>query len=703
MNSKKSQESNPKINEMGKNMISQDGEQFTTEHGVPVNDSHNSLKAGERGPTLLEDFIVREKLAHFDRERIPERVVHARGTAAHGIFKLSKDLSQYTRAHFLTHVGEETPVFLRFSTVAGFRGSTDLARDVRGFAIKFYTQEGNFDLVGNNIPVFFIQDAMKFPDLVHAVKPEPENEMPQAASAHDTFWDFISLTPESAHMIMWTMSDRAIPRSFRMMEGFGVHTYKLVNAEGKAHFVKFHWKPKLGVHSVAWDEAQKISGKNSDFHREDLYENISKGNFPEWELGLQIIPLEDELKYGFDILDPTKLIPEELVPVEIVGTMTLNKAPENFFAEVEQVGFSPANIVPGIDYSNDPLLQGRIFSYTDTQLHRLGGSNFTQIPINRPLKEAHNTLRDGQFQHRIFQGKGHYTPNSLTMGCPHLAKMAEGGFTSDNEKVEGQKIRTRSESFLDHYSQAKLFYNSQSEYEKMHIKNALSFELSKCTEEKVKVRVIQMVSNISLDISDHVAKKLGLEAPKKPTPVENFNVPADADPKSYQSIIKEPPVEKSEALSMENTVKDSIETRQIAVFVSDGFSKKSFIDLNEKASKAGAECCVIAPTLGKVKADDGTEILADKFSLFNTASVLFDSLYIIGGEKNIDHLMKESNAAEFANDSFKHCKIIGYDASAQKFIDKTNIKKDEGIVMDNVDEFLEKMKMHRFWDREQTL
>lgn len=623
-----------------------------------MNDSHHSLKVGMRGPTLLEDFFLREKLAHYDRERIPERVVHARGTAAHGVFKLSKDLSEYTRAHFLTHVGEETPIFLRFSTVAGFRGAADLARDVRGFAIKFYTQEGNFDLVGNNFPVFFIQDAMKFPDLVHSVKPEPKNEMLQAASAHDTFWDFISLTPESAHMIMWIMSDRTIPRSFRMMEGFGVHTYKLVNAEGKAVFVKFHWKPKVGVYSVAWDEAQKISGKNADFHREDLYNNINAGNFPEWDLGLQIIPVEDELKYGFDILDPTKLIPEELVPVQIVGTMTLNRTPENFFSEVEQVGFSPANIVPGIDFSNDPLLQGRLFSYTDTQLHRLGDANFTQLPIKSPLHQPHTTLRDGQFQHRVFQGNGHYTPNSLTMGCPHLAKMAEGGFNSHEEKVEGHKIRNRSDSFLDHYSQAKLFYNSQSDYEKMHLKDAISFELSKCKDTRVRERVIKMVSNISLDISDHVAKKLGLEAPKEPTPVENMNVPADADPQDYASVIKNPPVEKSDALSMAHTSKDSIKTRQIAVFISDGFSRKSFDDLKNKIENGGATCCAIAPAFGKVKADDGSEETIDQFALFNTASVLFDALYIIGGQKNVENLLSEGNATEFTNDSYNTLKLL---------------------------------------------
>lgn len=699
-------QTNSKIDEISKNFVKQDGHTFTTEHGVGVNDSHNSLKAGERGPTLLEDFILREKLAHFDRERIPERVVHARGTAAHGVFKLSKDLSRYTKAHFLTHLEEETPVFLRFSTVAGFRGSADLARDVRGFAIKFYTKEGNYDLVGNNIPVFFIQDSMKFPDLVHALKPEPENEMPQAASAHDTFWDFVSLTPETSHMLMWVMSDRAIPRSFRMMEGFGVHTYKLVNAKGEAHFVKFHWKPKLGVHSVAWDEAQKISGKNADFHREDLLENIKKGNFPQWDLGVQIIPLEDELKYGFDILDPTKLIPEELVPVEIVGTITLNRNVENFFAEVEQVAFSPANIVPGIDFSNDPLLQGRIFSYTDTHLHRLGGANFTQIPINRPLEQAYNTLRDGQHQTRVFQGKGHYTPNSTSAGCPFLAKAAEGGFTHHNERVEGYKIRNRSDSFLDHYSQAKLFYNSQSDFEKNHIKDAITFELSKLKNPDVAQRVIYQMSNISLDISSYVADKLGLKAPAKPTPVENKNVPADANPKDYASVIKEASIEKSEALSMAKTIKDTIKTRKIATFISDGFDGNAFQNFKKTIEAEGGEVCAIAPKVGKIKDNKGKEVEV-KFSFFNSASVLFDAVYVIDGDVNAKNLATEPNAIAFADEAFKHCKAIGGDANTEVFFNETNLYKkakngkDEGFLFGKpASDFVKAVAKHRVWHLE---
>ena len=455
-------------------------EQFlTTNQGLRINDNQNSLKAGERGATLLEDFILREKITHFDHERIPERIVHARGSAAHGIFQLYKPLNKYTKAKFLNDTSMQTPVFVRFSTVAGSRGSSDLARDVRGFAVKFYTEEGNFDLVGNNIPVFFIQDAMKFPDLIHAVKPEPHNEIPQAASAHDTFWDFVSVMPESMHMIMWVMSDRAIPRSLRMMEGFGIHTFRLINDHGKSVFVKFHWKPLLGVHSVVWDEAQKISGKNSDFHRQDLFEAIESGAFPEWEFGIQIIPEEDEHKFDFDLLDPTKLVPEELVPVLPIGKMTLNRNPDNFFAETEQVAFHPGHIVPGIDFTNDPLLQGRLFSYTDTQLSRLGSPNFHEIPINRPIAPVHNNQRDGHMRQTINRGKVAYDPNTMANGCPFQAKMIEGGFASYAEKIDAKKIRGRSPSFFDHFSQATLFFHSQSEAEQNHIVNALSFELGK--------------------------------------------------------------------------------------------------------------------------------------------------------------------------------------------------------------------------------
>ena len=419
-----------KIQDLKQNMEDATGQFLTTNQGLRINDDQNSLKAGERGPSLLEDFILREKITHFDHERIPERVVHARGSAAHGVFKLNEDLSEFTKAGFLTDTSRETPVFVRFSTVAGSRGSSDLARDVRGFAVKFYTDEGNFDLVGNNIPVFFIQDAVKFPDLIHAVKPEPHNEIPQAASAHDTFWDYISNTPESAHMIMWLMSDRAIPRSLRMMEGFGVHSFRFVNAEGKSCFVKFHWKPKLGVHSVAWSEAQTISGKDPDFHRRDLWEAIENGNFPEWDFGVQIVPEEDEHKYEFDLLDSTKLIPEELVPVRRIGTMTLNRNTDNYFAETEQVAFHLGHVVPGIDFTNDPLLQGRLFSYTDTQLLRLGGPNFHEIPINRPIAPIHNNQRDGHMRQQINRGKLAHSPNGMNGGSPYQATSMQGGFTS---------------------------------------------------------------------------------------------------------------------------------------------------------------------------------------------------------------------------------------------------------------------------------
>lgn len=464
---KSAKKSSSKIDDLSVNTENGTDQFLTTNQGLRINDDQNSLKAGERGPTLLEDFQLREKIMHFDHERIPERIVHARGSGAHGVFELTESLSKYTKAGFLQTPGTQTPVFVRFSTVAGSRGSSDLARDIRGFAVKFYTEEGNFDLVGNNVPVFFIQDAVKFPDLIHAVKPEPNNEMPQAASAHDTFWDFVSLTPESMHTIMWAMSDRAIPRSLRMMEGFGVHTFRLVNENNESVFVKFHWKPVLGVHSVAWDEAQKISGKDSDFHRRDLWEAIESGNFPEWNFGVQIVEEKDEFKFDFDLLDPTKLIPEEIVPVQIIGKMTLNRNPDNFFAETEQVAFHPGHVVSGIDFSNDPLLQGRLFSYTDTQLSRLGSPNFHEIPINRPIAPVHNNQRDGHMRQTINAGQSSYHPNTTGGGCPFQAKAAEGGFVSYHERIDAQKVRARSQSFFDHFSQATLFFNSQSMPEKI--------------------------------------------------------------------------------------------------------------------------------------------------------------------------------------------------------------------------------------------
>ncbi len=489
------------------------GQTLTTDQGVPINDDQNSLKSGERGGTLLEDFILREKITHFDHERIPERIVHARGSAAHGVFRVYESQAALTRAGFLQDPAKTTPVFVRFSTVAGSRGSTDLARDVRGFAVKFYTDEGVFDLVGNNIPVFFIQDAIKFPDLVHAVKPEPHHEMPQAASAHDTFWDFISLMPESMHMIMWVMSDRAIPRSLRMMEGFGIHTFRFVNAKGKSRFVKFHWKPLLGMHSVVWDEAQKISGKDPDFHRRDLWEAIENGDFPEWELGVQVVEEKDEHKFDFDLLDPTKLIPEELVPVQRIGRLTLNRNPDNFFAETEQVAFHPGHIVPGIDFSNDPLLQGRLFSYTDTQLSRLGGPNFHQIPINQSVSPVHNHQRDAHMQMRVDKGRVAYEPNSLGGGCPFQAGADLGGFVSFAERIDAQKIRGRSKSFFDHFSQAALFFNSQAPHEQQHIINALRFELGKVEVPAIRERMLYMLSQVDRSLAEQVAAELGIDVP----------------------------------------------------------------------------------------------------------------------------------------------------------------------------------------------
>src|SRR5688572_18072176 len=524
---------NDKLEDLLRNTESGLGEALTTNQGTAINDNQNTLKAGPRGPALLEDFIFREKITHFDHERIPERVVHARGAAAHGYFRVYEPMTRYTRASFLQNPRKETPVFVRFSTVAGSRGSSDLARDVRGFAVKFYTDEGIFDLVGNNIPVFFIQDAIKFPDLVHAVKPEPHNEIPQAASAHDTFWDFISLMPESAHMIMWVMSDRAIPRSFRMMEGFGVHTFRFVNADGASRFVKFHWKPLLGMHSVLWDEAQIISGKDPDFHRRDLYEAIEGGDFPEWELGVQVVEESNENSFPFDLLDPTKLIPENVVPVQRIGRLTLNRNPDNFFAETEQVAFHPGHVVPGIDFTNDPLLQGRLFSYTDTQLIRLGGPNFHEIPINRSVAPVHNNQRDGHMRQTINKSRAAYEPNSLGGGCPFQAGMDMGGFLSHAEKLTGPKVRARGEKFFDHFSQARLFYQSQTAIEKDHIVSAFRFELGKVEVPDIRERMVTILNEIDSQLAERVASGLGL-AVKKPVKPLNQSVPADGDIAEFQ-------------------------------------------------------------------------------------------------------------------------------------------------------------------------
>ncbi len=709
---------NEKLKDLEPNKELGAGEFLTTNQGVKINDDHNSLKAGERGATLLEDFILREKITHFDHERIPERVVHARGSAAHGVFKVYESLAEHTKAGFLTDTSIETPVFVRFSTVAGSRGSTDLARDARGFAVKFYTQEGNFDLVGNNIPVFFIQDAIKFPDLVHALKPEPNNEMPQAASAHDTFWDFISLVPESAHMVMWTMSDRALPRSFRMMEGFGVHTFRLVNASGISCFVKFHWKPLLGVHSVAWDEAQIISGKDSDFHRRDLWEAIESGNFPEWELGLQIIPEEDEHKYEFDLLDPTKLVPEELVPVIRVGKMTLNRNPDNFFAETEQVAFHTGHIVPGIDFTNDPLLQGRLFSYTDTQLLRLGGPNFHEIPINRPIAPVHNNQRDAPHRQTINKGNVSYSPNSLGGGCPFQAKAAEGGFTSFPERIDARKIRERSQSFFDHYSQATLFFNSQSDAEKEHIINALSFELGKVQTVAIRERMLVILSKIDSALAASVAYNLGIHVPKDTNLLINQSFGADADPIRYQSKEMKSSIDKSTALSMVTTVKNTIKTRKIALLVAEGVDEKSLNTIMEALKKAGAVTVVIAPKLGTIMSENNHGIKVNE-SFLTASSVLFDAVYVAGGINCVATLASNPDAIHFVNEAYKHCKAIAADASAVQVLKATyfgrNLPEDagaetvmeEGIIIssdatDLAGKFITAVAQHRFWDREKA-
>ncbi|SDR11168.1 catalase [Chryseobacterium soldanellicola] len=705
---KTNEDPNKKLDQLDSFKTSNEDQKLTTNQGLKINNNQDSLKAGDRGPTLLEDFILREKITHFDHERIPERIVHARGSGAHGVFKLNKSIEKYTKAKFLTEVGKETPVFVRFSTVAGSKGSTDLARDVRGFAVKFYTEEGNYDLVANNIPVFFIQDAIKFPDLVHAVKPEPDNEIPQAASAHDTFWDFISLMPESMHMIMWVMSDRAIPRSLRMMEGFGVHSFKFINSEGASHFVKFHFKPKLGVHSVAWDEAQKISGVDPDFHKRDLWESIENGNFPEWDFGVQIIPEEKEHDFDFDLLDPTKLVPEEVVPVEIIGTLTLNRNPDNFFAETEQVAFHPGHLVPGIDFSNDPLLQGRLFSYTDTQLSRLGSPNFHEIPINKSINVVHNNQRDGHMRQQIAKGKVSYEPNSIGGGCPFQAMMKEGGFASHQEPMSGAKVRQRSKSFVDHYSQAKLFYNSQSLPEKTHIQKALTFELSKVTIPEIRERVIGQLAFIDKDLATKVAEKLGVKVKKLAQP--NQSIPADANPKDLQSEEREPETKISEALSMQNTVKDTISSRTIGFIMANGADENAVISLKQKIEKEKARVQIIAPSLAPVKTNTGNPLIP-KHSLTSIKSVCFDALYISAGSDSAKELLNPENkkhVLEFINDAYSHCKAIYFGAGTEEIYNASDVAgkkhEDPAIVTDkskNPDaDFIKAVAAHRVWELE---
>jgi catalase len=638
----------------------EDQSPLTTNLGHPISTDQNSLRAGMRGPTLLEDYVLREKLQHFDHERIPERIVHARGAAAHGYFKLHQSLSDLTTANVLTDTSTTTPLFVRFSTVAGSRGSADTARDVHGFAVKMYTDQGNWDLVGNNIPVFFIQDAIKFPDLVHAVKPEPDREIPQAASAHDTFYDFISLTPESMHMLMWIMSDRTLPRSYGMMEGFGVHTFRLVNAEGKSTFVKFHWKPKAGVHSLVWDEAQQIAGKDADFHRRDMWDAIASGNFFEWDLGIQTIPDGDESQLDFDILDATKLWPEELFPVQLVGTMVLNRNPDNYFAETEQVAFNTTNIVPGIDFSDDPLLQGRNFSYLDTQLSRLGTPNFTELPINRPICPFSNNQRDGHMRHTINKGRVSYAPASLDGHSPEEATPATGGFVSYPEVVNGPKVRVRSESFGDHYGQARLFWNSMTGPEKEHIVKGLQFELSLVDTKAVRQRMIGHLEQINGVLAAQVAAALGEtveghKASAKPSgtsdSVDETNTLANATTPTTASG----GAQSSKALSMAGQP-TSPKGRKVAILVAAGVDTNQVKAIQTALASAGAMSDIVGPHLGPIHGTGNAPVEAGK-TYANTSPALYDGVYVPGGD-SVALLRKKGDCYVFVAQTYKHGKGI---------------------------------------------
>lgn len=657
---------------------------MTTQVGTPIADDQNALKVGDRGAHLLEDQIFREKLFHFDHERIPERVVHARGYGAHGTFELKDDLSDLTRARVLTEVGEKTEVFVRFSTVAGNKGSADLARDVRGFAVKFYTKEGNWDLVGNNIPVFFIQDAMKFPDLIHAAKQEPDRAFPQAQTAHDNFWDFISLMPEAMHMVMWIMSDRAIPRSFRFMEGFGVHTFRLVDAEGKSNFVKFHWKPRLGMQSVLWDEAVKINGADPDFHRRDLWAAIKAGDYPQWDLGVQVFDDAFADDFDFDVLDATKLIPEEKVPVRIIGTMTLDRMPDNFFAETEQVAFQTGNIVPGIDHSNDPLLQGRNFSYLDTQLKRLGSPNFNHIPINAPRCPFAHLQQDGHMAMHNPRGRANYEPNSHGEGP---REDPERGFRSYEAEEGGAKRRVRSETFADHYSQARQFYSSQTDIEKDHIASALVFELSKVERGAIRERMVSHLPNIDADLAQKVADGLGMDVPEAASPA--------------RPVIE---TERSPALSILANAPATFEGRKLGLLLTDGVDGKLVDDLQAAAREAGAMVEIVAEKVGGVTSSRGRKIAADQ-KLDGAPSVLYDAVAVLASEEGAEQLGGMHAARSFLADAHAHLKFIALSDAARKIYWPRSVaaEPDDGIfALDDAESatsFLEACKSLRFWER----
>ncbi len=719
------QTASPKVDENSKNRQLEDfrehgkDQYMTTDQGLRISHTDDSLKAGSRGPTIMEDFHFREKMTHLDHESIPERVVHARGSGAHGYFQPYESMAELTKAKFLSDPNTKTPVFVRFSTVVGSRGSADTVRDVRGFATKFYTEEGNYDLVGNNIPVFFIQDSIKFPDLVHAIKPEPNNEMPQASAAHDTFWDFISLMPESMHMIMWVLSDRAIPRSFRMMDGFGVHTFRLINEAGKGRFVKFHWRPKLGAHSLVWDEAQKLAGKDADWLRRDLWEAIDMGNYPEFELCVQVVEEEDEFKFDFDLLDATKIIPEELVPLRPVGLMTLNRNPDNFFAETEQVAFHPGNLVPGIDVTNDPLLQGRLFSYVDTQINRFSSSNFTEVPINRPISPVHNHNGAGFMRQTISKGRVNYWPNSLAEGSPKMAPESEGGYVHYQEKIEGHKIRARSKSFNNHYSQATLFWNSMTEPEKKHIVEAAHFELGKVETKAIRERMLGHFNKVSPEFAKRVAEGIGVNIPNDFESVSTGNY---EDNDASDKIKKGKSIDDAASASMERTNKvETAKTRKVAILLEDGFNYEEVMSVKQALKSEGASAKIVSKFHGMRKASNGEEIETDK-SHITTGSIMFDAIYVPGGKESVAALMKEGDALHFLNEAYKHCKAIGASREGVELLNHAKLvgaayadESSDGVVSDKgvvtaraaasieafSQAFVQAIKKHRHWDRDE--
>jgi catalase len=690
------------IDEQSKNQSLDDyrvapGAKLTTDEGHPISNTDDSLKAGGRGPTLLEDFHFQQKLSAFDRERIPERVVHARGAGAHGYFEPYVSMAEFTKAKFLADPAVKTPVFVRFSTVGGSRGSADAVRDVRGFAVKFYTEDGNYDIVGNNIPVFFIQDAIKFPDLVHSIKPEPDNEMPQASTAHPSFWDFISLIPESMHMIMWLLSDRTLPRNFSTMQGFGVHTFRWVNESGQSHFVKYHWKPMAGVHSNVFDEAQKIAGKDPDFHRRTLWEAIDQGNYPEYELGVQIIPEADEHKFDFDILDATKMIPEELVPVQPIGKMVLNRNPDNFFAETEQVAYQPSNVVPGIDFSDDPLLQGRLMSYHDTQLHRLGSPNFVHLPINRPVCPFSNNNQDGRMQMDIKTSRVNYSPNSLGDNLPAPVAPEDGGAVTYPERVEGHKVRERSPSFGEHFAQATLFWNSLSKGEKDRLVEAAHFELGKVPQMEVKQRMLDRFNQVDHELAQRVALGLGMSAPT--------------------AAVTENHGQKSAALSQENTTKTA-KGRKVAILAANGVDGAQLATLKHALSAMKISTEIVSKMGGTIATADGGQIEVDK-TFLTAASVLYDAVYVPGGAKSIEALKAHGEALSFIHEAFKHFKPIAGSGEGVELLMQADLKGIDAsqvngkmsaqlgvIASRNVSEmagfataFIDAIEEHRFWMR----